>query len=71
MRYRIYAETDGIVDTLPDDPGARVVWVLVLAALAAGYFFAARARRRSAEHYLAAKKREQELRDNDPDIKRD
>jgi hypothetical protein len=71
MGYRIYTEADGIVDTLPDDPGARVIWALVLAALVAGYFFAARARRRSAEHYLAAKKREQELRDNDPDIKKD
>lgn len=71
MRYWIYTEADGIVDTIPDDPGGRVVWGLILIALVAGYFFTARARRRSAQHYLAAKRREQEMRDNDPDMKKD
>ena len=71
MRHRIYTESDGIVDTLPDDPGAQVLWGLVLAALVAAYFFTARSRRRASERYLEAKKREQEMRDNDPDMKKD
>ena len=70
MHYRIFTDSDGIVETLPDDPGAQIVWGLILAALVAIYFFTARNRRRAAEHYLAARKREQEMRDNDPDMRK-
>jgi len=70
MHYTIFTESDGFVDTIPDDPGARVVWGLILAAMVAAYFFTTRSRRRAAAHHLAAKEREQKMRDNDPDMKK-
>jgi hypothetical protein len=70
MHYTILASSDGFVETLPDEPGAQIVWGLVLAALVVVYVFITRSRRRSAEHYLAARKREQEMRDNDPDMRK-
>ncbi len=71
MDYALLTDPDGFVETIPDDPGAQIVWGLILAALVAGYFLTARSRRRATEHYLDAKRREQELRDNDPDMKKD
>ena len=71
MKYTIFTDSDGFVETIPNDAGGQVVWGLVLAALAAAYFFTARSRRRSAEQYLAARRREREIRDNDPDMKKD
>ena len=71
MHYTIFTDSDGFVDTLPDDTGGQIVWGLILAALVAAYFVTSRSRRRAAEHYLAAKKRDQEMRDNDPDMKKE
>jgi hypothetical protein len=71
MHYRIFTESDRLIETLPDEGNAQVVWAAILVILFAAYWFTARTRRRAAEHHLAAKRREQELRDNDPDMRKD
>lgn len=71
MHYRIFTESDRMIETLPDEGNAQVVWAVILAILIAVYWFTARTRRRAAEHHLAAKRREQEMRDNDPDMRKD
>jgi hypothetical protein len=60
--------TDGI---LPEDPGARVVFVIIGIAILGLYFLLRRTRRRSEAAYWERRKRERELRDNDPDMRRD
>jgi hypothetical protein len=65
----ILAQTsDGI---LPEDPAARVVFVMVGAAIVGLYFVIRRTRRRADDAYWESRRREQTLRDNDPDMKRD
>lgn len=71
MNYALLSDSDGFVETLPDDPGAQIVWGVILAALVGAYFLTARSRRRAAEHYLDARRREAEMRANDPDMKKD
>ena len=71
MYYALLTDSDGFVDTFPDEPGARVIWGLILAALVGAYFLTTRSRRRAAEHYEDARRREAEMRANDPDMKKD
>lgn len=60
--------TDGI---LPEDPGARVLFVVIGAGILGLYFLLRRTRRRSEAAYWARRSRERELRDSDPDMRRD
>ena len=60
--------TDGII---PDDPGARVVFVIIGLAILGLYFLLRTTRRRSEAAYWERRRREQEMRDNDPDLRRD
>lgn len=60
--------TDGI---LPEDPGARVVFVIVGIVILGLHFLLRRTRRRSEAAYWERRRQEQELRDNDPDMRRD
>ena len=71
MHYRIFTESDRLIETIPEEGNAQVVWGVTLAILFAAYWFTTRSRRRAAEHHLAARRREQEMRDNDPDMKKD
>jgi predicted LPLAT superfamily acyltransferase len=60
--------SDGII---PEDGGARVVFVIIGAAILGLYFLLRRTRRRAMDDYWSRTKREQELRDADPDLRRD
>jgi hypothetical protein len=71
MNLTMLTESGGVVDTLPDDTAGQVVWGVVLALLIGGYFLAKRSRNKARDHYYAAKRREADLRDNDPDMKKD
>ena len=70
MNLTFLTESGGVVDTFPDDTGAQVVWGLILVAIVGMYFLSKRSRNRARDHYLAAKKREADLRANDPDMKK-
>ena len=59
---------DGI---FPDDPGARVVFVLIGMGIVGLYLLLRRTRRRSEAAYWERRKREQDQRDSDPDMRRD
>ncbi len=59
---------DGLV---PEDPGGRVVFVLVGVAIVALYLMLRRTRRRTEAAYWDRRRREQARRDADPDMRRD
>ena len=60
--------SDGIV---PDDAGARVIFAIIGLAILGLYLLLRRTKRRADDHYMGSRRREQELRDNDPDLRRD
>lgn len=57
--------------TFPTDPAARVIWIILLAAIVGLYIVVNRTRRRAREQYLSIKQREAEMRASDPDMKKE
>lgn len=63
------AEEGGL--TLPDNATGIVIWVGLLAVILLAYSAIKRTRRRAREDYIRHKMWEKELRENDPDMKKD
>lgn len=63
--------TESVELTFPDETNAQIVWVIVFAVIIGVYLIVSRTRRRAKEHYLASKRREADLKANDPDMKKD
>lgn len=59
--------SDGV---LPSDAASGVVWGIMATVILGLYFLIRGTRRRAAEDYWNRRKREQEMRDNDPDMRR-
>ena len=57
--------------TLPDNPLGIIIWVAILAVIMLAYSAIKRTRHRAREDYIRHKMWEKQLRDNDPDIKKD
>ena len=60
-----------VEDTFPDETGGQVVFVIVGIAIVALYLLLRRTRRRTEEAYWERRRRDQALRDNDPDMRQD
>lgn len=60
--------SDGVV---PEDGASRVVFVIIGIVILGLYVLISRTKRRSASHYLSRRRREQELRNADPDMRTD
>lgn len=58
-------------EIIPEDPAARVVWVIVGLVILGLYFFMREARKRAAAEYWRRRKEEDERRANDPDMRKD
>ena len=63
----IAQSSDGV---LPSDAASGVVWGIMVAVILGLYFLIRRTRRRAAADYWDRGRREQEIRDNDPDMHR-
>ena len=57
--------------TFPEDAGARVLFVIVGVAIVALYLLVRRTRKRTEKAYWERRRREQAMRDADPDMRRD
>ncbi len=69
--FAFTAATDEILPDLPEESGGRLLFVLLGAAIVGLYLLLRRTRERAAESYWESRRREQELRDADPDMRRD
>jgi hypothetical protein len=58
-------------EIIPSDPGARTLFVVIGLVILALYFLLRRTRRRSVEAYWSRRRREDELREADPDMRKD
>ena len=56
--------------TLPDSPGAIIVWLAVLLVILGLYTLIRRTHRRSEQAYFDRKRRDREARAADPDMRR-
>ena len=61
-------DTDSV---FPDSTGGRLVFALFALVIVGLYFLIRRTQRRSEDAYWRRRKTEQELRDNDPDMRHD
>lgn len=65
----VLATDDG--GALPREGGALVVWGIVAAIILGLYFVLRATRRRSVDDYWRRSRREEQLRDDDPDMRHD
>ncbi len=56
---------------LPDDVGSGIIWGIFLAVIGALYVLVRNTRRRADRQYWDRRRREKELRDADPDMRKD
>ena len=63
-----FAESEPII---PDDPSARVMWVVVAIVILGLYFLLRASRRKADEEYWARRKADEERIANDPDMRKD
>ena len=57
--------------TFPEDPGAQAIWAILAVVILGAYIMISRTRRRAREDYIRHKMWEKELRENDPDMRKD
>lgn len=56
---------------IPDDPAARVVWVVLAAVILGLYFLLKSSRKKATEEYWARRQAEKDRIANDPDMRKD
>lgn len=58
-------------DILPDGGLETAIWVLIAAVIVGLYLIVRRTRKKTMNHYLDREQREQEMKERDPDLRKD
>lgn len=69
--HTLMLATDAVDDIVPADNGARLVFAVVAVVIIGLYFTIRRTQKRSADAYWEQRRRQDDLRANDPDMKQE